>query len=217
MIKMYGLLPRRSDVTEEFFQDHWRTVHGPMVEFVPSIHRYIQSHRRALPADGFAENPYTGVAEVWFDDLDAVIAFASDPGYLENAVPDEPNFIDVERQRMLPAAEVDRWGEIGDGDATKLICLLTQTGAGDRGGLADAIPTARALAETIGATGVVRHVAIDGFPGTEPAFDFVVEVYLPSLQAASAAARTVADRCLATDVFDGPASIALVAQEVRIR
>jgi uncharacterized protein (TIGR02118 family) len=218
MIKMYGLLPKREDVSEAFFQDHWRTVHGPMVEYVPSIHRYVQSHRRMAPVDGFLTSPYSGIAEVWFDSLDDIARFAVDPGYTEHAVLDEPNFIDVPRQAMLPAEEVDAWGETGEGEGTKLICLFTRSEvAASNAVVSDGLPSAEGFGAAIpGATGVVRHASVGGFPGTEPAYDFVVEVYLPSLEAGSAAAPIVAAHCPA-GVVDLRRSIAAVSAEVRIR
>ena len=97
MIKGYSLLAKRPDVSSEFFHEHWRTVHAEHAQKLTTLRRYIQAHRIDAEVAGFAQSPYEGIAEVWWDDLAAADRVATDPDYLNNAKLDEPNFIDMPR------------------------------------------------------------------------------------------------------------------------
>jgi hypothetical protein len=46
---------------------------------------------------GFAQSPYDGIAEVWWDDLATADLVVTDPDYVNNAQLDEPTFIDMPR------------------------------------------------------------------------------------------------------------------------
>ena len=95
MIKGYSLLAKRPDVSDEFFHEHWRTVHAEHAEKIKPLRRYVQAHRIDSDVPGFARSPYEGIAEVWWDDIDAAGAVADDPDYANNAHLDEPTFIDM--------------------------------------------------------------------------------------------------------------------------
>jgi uncharacterized protein (TIGR02118 family) len=97
MIKGYSLLAKRPDVSSEFFHEHWRTVHADHARKITSLRRYIQAHRIDAQVPGFAQSPYDGIAEVWWDDLATAGLVANDPDYVNNAQLDEPNFIDMNR------------------------------------------------------------------------------------------------------------------------
>ena len=106
MIKLTYCLRRRPDMEVEEFQRYWREVHAPLVAAraeVLGIRRYVQSHtvhpqvNAALQRrnDGSPE-PYDGVAELWFDDLDAVMR--DDPAVQQDSaelLEDERSFIDL--------------------------------------------------------------------------------------------------------------------------
>jgi hypothetical protein len=96
MLKLYGLLQRRPDLSLEQFSRHWRTVHRELALrlVAPGIMRgYVQNHRRELDVAG-QPAPADGCPEVWIDDLESLARLATSPEYLEGAGPDEPNFID---------------------------------------------------------------------------------------------------------------------------
>jgi uncharacterized protein (TIGR02118 family) len=97
VIKGYSLLAKRPDVSSEFFHEHWRTVHADHAQKITSLRRYIQAHRIDAEVPCFAQSPYDGIAEVWWDDLAAADLVANDPDYVNNARLDEPNFIDMQR------------------------------------------------------------------------------------------------------------------------
>lgn len=116
MIKLTFCLVRAPHLTRAQFQDYWFNRHGPLVASVADvlrIRRYVQLH--SLPAEAQAgmrasrnaPEEYDGVAQLWFDSLDAVLdngrrpeAQAAGAMLLE----DERKFIDLARSPLW-------WGE----------------------------------------------------------------------------------------------------------
>ncbi len=95
MIKVVEIIKRRPDLDVEEFQRHWLDVHGPIVARIPGLRRYVQSHTR-LGGYRRGEVASDGIAEVWFDDKQALAAMAATPEFAA-AKADEPNFIDPGR------------------------------------------------------------------------------------------------------------------------
>lgn len=112
MIKLTFCLRRRPDLSREAFQAYWRDVHAPLVASVAEtlqIRRYVQLH--SLPAEFSAgirasrEAPeeYDGVAELWFDSLEAIQENGRRPEAQAAAVrllDDERQFIDLARSPL---------------------------------------------------------------------------------------------------------------------
>lgn len=95
MIKVFALLPKKSDLNDDEFHQHWRNIHAPLVLKNPAITHYIQSHLLPQPFPGFpADIPYAGVSELWFKDLSTAFAQLRSPLSREDARLDEPNFLD---------------------------------------------------------------------------------------------------------------------------
>ena len=106
MIKVFALLPKKPDLSDNEFHRHWREVHAPLVLKNSTITRYIQSHRLPQPFPGFPTDiPYAGVAELWFADLDTALAQLGSTQYLENARLDEPNFLDASGPQFVFSRE----------------------------------------------------------------------------------------------------------------
>jgi len=82
MIKSLSLLVRKDGMTHEQFMKHWVEVHAPLALKVPGIRRYVQSHivdgrRRPDILDiGVAID---GVAELWYDDAEAMARAGGSP------------------------------------------------------------------------------------------------------------------------------------------
>lgn len=82
MIKRISLLTRRDEWSEEDFRRHWLEVHGPLAQKVPGMRRYVQNHivdrsgHPLLPSSG---GRVDGVAELWFDDREAMEKALSSP------------------------------------------------------------------------------------------------------------------------------------------
>ncbi len=88
MIQLVFCLTRRVHLSREAFLARWLDVHGPLVRehaAALGIRRYVQVH--TLPPATFARiaaarggpAAYDGVAELWFDSLDAMAAAAATP------------------------------------------------------------------------------------------------------------------------------------------
>ncbi|MET0931026.1 MAG: EthD domain-containing protein [Aeromicrobium sp.] len=100
---------RRPGLTEQEFHGYWRDVHGPKVaahQDVLGFRRYVQHHAvhagisRALGASRGGREPFDGVAQVFFDDLDALRSSGSTPEARAAAdllIADEAEFIDFSR------------------------------------------------------------------------------------------------------------------------
>ena len=75
MIRRVSILTRRPELTHEQFVRHWESVHGSLALKVPGIRRYVQSHiidesfRDDIPV---TEDQIDGIAELWYDNLDAL-------------------------------------------------------------------------------------------------------------------------------------------------
>jgi uncharacterized protein (TIGR02118 family) len=112
MIKLTFCLIRLPHLTREAFQDYWFNTHAPLVASVAEIlqiRRYVQLH--SLPpeaqagtrASRNAPEEFDGVAQLWFDSLEAVgengrrpEAQAAGAMLLE----DERRFIDLPRSPL---------------------------------------------------------------------------------------------------------------------
>jgi uncharacterized protein (TIGR02118 family) len=93
-VKVLSLLTRKHGTDVASFQSYWRTSHGPLAAKLPQTRRYVQCHvRPSAYADGRTPR-YDGVAEVWFDDFDAVRASANAEAYRDMRA-DEPKFLSV--------------------------------------------------------------------------------------------------------------------------
>ena len=117
MIKLTFCLTRLPHLTREAFQDYWFNTHGPLVASVAEtlmIRRNVQLHSlpaeaaEAIRASRNAPPEYDGVAELWFDSLEAIAANGQRPeaqaaGLL--LLEDERKFIDLERSPLWWAHE----------------------------------------------------------------------------------------------------------------
>lgn len=75
MIKMIALLKRRPELSRTEFVKHWRETHGPLARGIPGLRRYIQSHivgERSRPDIPDISVEVDGIAELWFDDIEAM-------------------------------------------------------------------------------------------------------------------------------------------------
>ena len=95
MIKVVSLLKRRSDMKVEAFQDYWRNEHSHLVEQLPSLKKYVQSHTR-LSGYQNSEPAIDGLSEIWFDDTDALVELQASSA-LQSVADDEKNFIDMKK------------------------------------------------------------------------------------------------------------------------
>ena len=119
MIKLTFVVRRRSDVEPAEFHRYWRDQHGPLVRSLQSvlgIRRYVQTHRMEttmndlLRASRRALEPFDGVAELWWDDLDALVAATSSTegsAAGRTLLEDEARFIDLEHSALWLGQETE--------------------------------------------------------------------------------------------------------------
>lgn len=112
MIKLTFCLTRLPHLSREAFQAYWFDTHGPLVASVAEtlhIRRYVQAHslgesfNLGVRAARQAPPEYDGVAELWYDGLEAVVANAARPEARAAAallLEDERRFIDLERSPL---------------------------------------------------------------------------------------------------------------------
>ena len=117
MIKLVFVIRRRDDVPPEEFHRYWLEEHGPLARSLLEplgARRYVQTHtlegglNAALAETRGTLEPYDGLAEVWWDSHDALVAaFGSEEGTRTNETltADEARFIDFERSSLFLTEE----------------------------------------------------------------------------------------------------------------
>jgi uncharacterized protein (TIGR02118 family) len=99
MVKALTFIKRKPGMSVEDFQSYWRTKHPRVVTALPGVRRYVQSHT-LLAGYRKGEPVHDGIAEVWFDDSQALRASAAAPAY-RDVQADEAKFIDRGTMGMI--------------------------------------------------------------------------------------------------------------------
>ncbi len=104
MVKLTEFVMRKPGSDPAAFHKYWTEVHGPLATSISQMRRYAQSHvRPSAYRDG--RTPFVdGVAQVWFDDTNAMRESAKTAEYAAVRA-DEPNFIDVSRLSFIITRE----------------------------------------------------------------------------------------------------------------
>jgi uncharacterized protein (TIGR02118 family) len=117
MIRLVFCLRKRDELSREEFQDYWRNQHAPLVRSHAAalgIRRYVQLHSiddavsQAVAGARNPPAPYDGVAELWFDSIEALAAAGTtDAARAAGAelLEDEAKFIDLGRSPFFFADE----------------------------------------------------------------------------------------------------------------
>lgn len=117
MIRITFCLTRKEGMSFEAFQDYWLNQHAPLVKSVAdtlAIKKYVQLHTRHVPENDAARasragsletapDIYDGVAELWWDSLDAMTkAVSTEAGMAAGILllKDEAKFIDFRRSPL---------------------------------------------------------------------------------------------------------------------
>jgi uncharacterized protein (TIGR02118 family) len=129
MVRLVFLLRRQPHLSLDEFQDYWRNVHAPLVashQRALGLLRYVQVHaiddelnaRANAQRDGVMEPPYDGVAELWWESEEELVASGATPeGRRAGAalLEDEARFIDLPRSPLWLAHEypqINPWPEV---------------------------------------------------------------------------------------------------------
>jgi uncharacterized protein (TIGR02118 family) len=103
MVKLVYCITRKRGMSEKEFFRYWKDVHGPIGAQIPYLRRLVQSHRIVVPGDKY-EPDYDGMAELWFDDMQALVA-ARQTAEWKAATEDEANFIDHDKVAYFVSEE----------------------------------------------------------------------------------------------------------------
>ena len=113
MIKLTFCLVRLPSLTREAFQAYWYDKHAPLVARhagILRIRRYVQTHALDTPFNaalaasrGVTVEAYDGIAELWWDSLDDILATGGDEAARAaglELLEDERKFIDLPRSPL---------------------------------------------------------------------------------------------------------------------
>ncbi len=78
MVKAIYLIKRKRGMELEAFRNYWITTHAGLALKVPGLRKYVQSHT-LLSGYKKGEPLFDGIAEVWYDDTDAMRKVAELP------------------------------------------------------------------------------------------------------------------------------------------
>ena len=92
MVKLVYCITKKAGLTDDEFFRYWKNVHGPIGARIPGLRRLVQSHRLTVPGNPFHAD-YDGVAELWFDNWEALQAARRSPEWKASSE-DEAHFID---------------------------------------------------------------------------------------------------------------------------
>jgi len=104
MVKLVYCITKKATLTDKEFFDYWKNIHGPIGSRIPRLRRLVQSHRLAAPGAGFRAD-YDGVAELWFDSLEDLVA-ARQSAEWKASSDDEVNFIDHSKIALFVSEEL---------------------------------------------------------------------------------------------------------------
>jgi len=92
MLKLVYCITKRVGLTDDEFFRYWKNIHGPIGARIPRLRKLVQSHRLTVPGDKRRPD-YDGMAELWFDNWEALLAARESPQWKASSE-DEKNFID---------------------------------------------------------------------------------------------------------------------------
>lgn len=192
MYKHVALLVRRDGMTHDEFVEYWQENHTPIARDIEGVVRY----QTVLPVDPEASE-FDGVAELYFEELDALHAALGSPGSRDYdpakgtakaAREDVDEFLAVGSRPRLIGEEFVEKDETG-GDTTGLYkhsaFLVRKAGMSHDAFLDhwanEHVPLAREI------PGVVRYTRVVPTDSENAEFDGVAELYFESLDALRAA------------------------------
>jgi len=103
MVKAVSFFKRKAGMPVEEFQAYWLRDHPAVVVRLPGVRRYVQSHT-LLAGYRKGEPIYDGIAELWFEDTQAMAALRGTKEIAEVEA-DEAVFIDRGTMRLILAEE----------------------------------------------------------------------------------------------------------------
>ena len=103
MVKLIYCITKKAGMTDDEFFRYWKSIHGPIGARIPRLRKLVQGHRLTATEDQHPPD-YDGVAELWFDDMEALLAARRSPEWRASSE-DEVNFIDHSKVAYLVSEE----------------------------------------------------------------------------------------------------------------
>ena len=123
MINAITIIKKKQGLTYEKFQNYWKNEHAEIVTRSPLVGTYIQSHPIYNDELTF-EDTIDGIAEIWFDDTNAMRSLAATKEY-KDIQDDEKVFIDGSAVRLIIAEDITTVeGDVSD---YKLIIFMNKS------------------------------------------------------------------------------------------
>ena len=104
MINAITIIKKKQGLTYEKFQNYWKNEHAKIVTRSPLVGTYVQSHPIYNDKLTF-EDTIDGIAEIWFDDTNAMRSLAATKEY-KDIQDDEKVFIDGSAVRLIIAEDI---------------------------------------------------------------------------------------------------------------
>ena len=104
MINAITIIKKKQGLTYEKFQNYWKNEHAEIVTRSPLVGTYVQSHPIYKDKLTF-EDTIDGIAEIWFDDTNAMRSLAATKEY-KDIQDDEKVFIDGSAVRLIIAEDI---------------------------------------------------------------------------------------------------------------
>lgn len=220
MIKTFGMLHKRGDISQEQFHAHWRGPHADhAVKLVPVMRRYVQNHRAAKAYPGF-QPPSDGCPEVWLDSLESARRLTTMPEYMTGAFIDEPAFMRVRSDGVLVHEKVMIEGPklARDARPVKVLFFLKRNPRVSRAAFEE-FWLGRDAPVFSGGKNLQRWVKSpvvgEAYAGTEPLYDGVEELWWAGSAAQEQDASAPADRTV-ENFIDRTATRAMFVDENRV-
>jgi uncharacterized protein (TIGR02118 family) len=103
MVKLVYCITKKAGLSDEEFFRYWRDVHGAIGARIPGVRKLVQSRRLSVPEDKKPPD-YDGMAELWFEDVEALLQARRSPEW-EASSRDETNFIDHKKTAYFVSEE----------------------------------------------------------------------------------------------------------------
>ena len=104
MINAITIIKKKQGLTYEKFQNYWKNEHAEIVTRSPLVGTYVQSHPIYNDKLTF-EDTIDGIAEIWFDDTNAMRSLAATEEY-NDIQDDEKVFIDGSAVTLIIAEDI---------------------------------------------------------------------------------------------------------------
>jgi uncharacterized protein (TIGR02118 family) len=216
MIHIHYFITRKEPLDDASFHRYWRETHGPIAGRIKQLRMYVQSHR--IPYAG-SNSLYDGEAEVLIDSLDALAEMRMSPEYLDSALADERNFIDLRSVEWMATRDhVIVEGPTGSPLVKGVYQLKRMPGMGldefrkywieVHGSLGSKLPGLRRYVQS--------HLIDEAYLYAEPRYDGVAQLWFENADAMRAAFESPQGKALSADgpkFIDTSALRNFVAQE----